>query len=951
MRRLIQKLCMAVVIVAVFLLDVFYGQTLLSQAKAEDVDQFFAPTDRAQEKTTPAPLWLVIDSSPAMAASIEEVKTRLLRWLATLPDTASIGLVRFEGAGTQVILSPQLLSVQRNLLITSIGGLSVTGVMANSDTLIKALQAIPANASCLSTPVLLITSGQLLASDPLNRLPALPLHLQVISVDHAESASLWRQLLNVDHERADFQQLLSLQEFSDALTRAQAVFAAREAVSVTAAIGLANWPQVIEQSRMFVGLFQPGYRRQWLGNVKRFNLDLRNATSLAPILTTNINELVYDAGAAQALQHFPASRQRRVWTYTGDYKVSASTGWASLPAVGSDANLAAASNELLWTANQNPVHDTRLQQLLQVQDAAQAAEVIAWARGVNVWDQDSQTRRSLGAVVHAVPMVINYGFDAQRYTAPPNNPDDRYESVLVSTQAGWLHAQDAVTQTELFSFMPQELLGDLARLQQQESRTRLATGELSPRYQGLDSSWQQWRYDAWQVDAQGKQFRDQQINAQQGDHIYVLGGMRRGGYNYYGLDVTSAQPQWLGTPSRLAAHLQFVIRGGVFDFVPTSSPYRQMGQAWSEPKLAQVRLQDGVHAVWLFGGGYDAEYYDQPIQLARALEPSVSKSASPKKGSAMYMIDAKSGALLWWAAQQDADTVHADLRHSIVASPKLLDVDGDALVDRIYWVDLGGQVFRQDIDNRLQSPLPALSQRIVLQRFAALGGEQGDNRRFFQPPSVATLSDSSGQARVVIALGSGNSEQPQEVLVQNRVVVLFDDLKLNSAVSTRTFTDLSEIDFTSANGVRLTAQSLGWYWNLGGGANAQGEKVVVAPLIIRNQLMVSSLLPQAGGPENLCHAKRPLSMQRLYVLNALTGAASAALRHYTDLGGSDRFRQYASDGAMPARLQVLWAQEKPIGVVVGTDIYRFGQQLLLPDQPLAITKGWRRLERQVLPLP
>lgn len=919
-----------------------FNQGLFNQAWAEDTDPLFAPTT----VTTPAPLWLLLDSSQAMAAPLADVQDRVLLWLATVPDNQLVGMASFDGDGLHGLLTPQPLLVQRAALVAGIQTWNTSGKIANSTELIKALQTLNSSMmgernSCQTPSAILLTAGQLLASDPLVRLSSLPLHLQVISVAHAERAGLWRYVLDVDQEGADFLQLWLPESLSDALTQAQSVSAARQAFSVAAAMGEGSlW---LQQSRLWLGLFQVGYRRQWSGNLKRVDWDVNDPLTLSIRTLLNDSEPVNQGGAVQALQNIASISQRRVWTYTGAYQVSQRTGWASVPAVGSDANLAAASNELRWTANQNPLKDARLQQLLQVTDPNQAAQVVNWARGVDQWDALPQTRRTMGGLVHAVPLVIDYGFDAQRHATPPTDPDLRYQTVMVTTQAGQLHALDALTMGELFSFIPQELLVDLPRLQQQQSRT-LSGENLSPRYQGIDSSWQQWRADVWLTDQQGNAYQDQQINANQQDHVFMLGGMRRGGYNYYALDVTAAQPQWLGTPSLIAAHLQYVIRGGDFDHVPMNSPYRQMGQSWSEPKLAQVRLRDGVQAVWLFGGGYDVAYDD----FANTLKPSTS---NPKKGSAMYMINANTGALLWWAAQQAADTEHPDLRHSIVASPKLLDIDNDGLVDRVYWVDLGGQVFRQDIDNRQQSLLPALTDRIVLQRLAALGGEQTDHRQFFQSPGVAVLADNTGQSRVVIALASGNAEQPLETSVQNRAIVLLDDLQRNSVVSTRTFADLSLIDFTVGSGITLTDQSLGWYWPLGQGREARGEKVVVSPLIIRNHLLVSSVLPFAGGEENLCLAKRPLAMQRFYVVDALTGAATGALRHYSDLGGMGRYRQYARDRLLPVPLQVLWAQDKPVGVLVGTDVYRFGQQLLLPDQPMAITKGWRRLQRQVLAQP
>ncbi|MFX9397515.1 hypothetical protein ABTO25_21085, partial [Acinetobacter baumannii] len=42
---------------------------------------------------------------------------------------------------------------------------------------------------------------------------------------------------------------------------------------------------------------------------------------------------------------------------------------------------------------------------------------------------------------------------------------------------------------------------------------------------------------------------------------------------------------------------------------------------------------------------------------------------------------------------------NANMKHSIVSRISTLDRDGDGLVDHLYFGDLGGQVFRVDLNN------------------------------------------------------------------------------------------------------------------------------------------------------------------------------------------------------------------------------------------------------------
>src|SRR6185369_11546606 len=75
--------------------------------------------------------------------------------------------------------------------------------------------------------------------------------------------------------------------------------------------------------------------------------------------------------------------------------------------------------------------------------------------------------------------------------------------------------------------------------------------------------------------------------------IILIFGLRRGGSDYYALDITSkTAPKFLWTLNS------------------STAGFSELGQAWSEPVLGA--LGTATTYVALFGGGYDT-YYDDPL--------------------------------------------------------------------------------------------------------------------------------------------------------------------------------------------------------------------------------------------------------------------------------------------------------------------------------------------------
>src|SRR5690606_21004242 len=138
---------------------------------------------------------------------------------------------------------------------------------------------------------------------------------------------------------------------------------------------------------------------------------------------------------------------------------------------------------------------------------------------------------------------------------------------------------------------------------------------------------------------------------------------------------------------------------------------------WSKPVLVNVRHNGKIKRAMVVGGGYDMCYENPRFKLntANPAEFQIKNTAgvvtdtcakAQAKGNAGCHVDATSGEKLWWASNGAADTTTAfynqnlNLKHSIVSRISTIDRDGDGLVDHLYFGDLGGQVFRADLDNK-----------------------------------------------------------------------------------------------------------------------------------------------------------------------------------------------------------------------------------------------------------
>lgn len=406
--------------------------------------------------------------------------------------------------------------------------------------------------------------------------------------------------------------------------------------------------------------------------------------------------------------------------------------------------------------------------------------IIDWLSG------EGESANHMGDPLHSVPAILTYG--------EQGDPTTQRKVAFVGTNQGYLHAIDADTGVELWAFMPSQLLPH-ARTQM------LGSGWASHPY-GMDGSPRIW------IDNQAPENTIGDAN----DKIILITGMRRGGNSYYALDITDP------TTPDLAWHIQGGITG--------TSDFIQLGQTWATPALARVKLTADAapQSVLIVSGGYDAITQDAAtVQTPDAI------------GNVIYMIDPTDGTRLWHSSNTGADLNLADMRYSIPADIAPLDANGDGLTDQFYAADMGGQVWRFDIDNTHANDFVSGG------RIAALSGTSTNTHvRFFNKPDIS-LTVKDNQYKSAIAIGSGSRPTPLNTLVADQFFVLFQDTPF-AKPSFYTSITPSELTNRTTN-LNGTTNAAGWRMAFPG----LGEKVLTKSITLANTVIFPTFTPPPSG--------------------------------------------------------------------------------------------------------
>jgi type IV pilus assembly protein PilY1 len=569
---------------------------------------------------------------------------------------------------------------------------------------------------------------------------------------------------------------------------------------------------------LYVSVFRASSKTHWPGNIKKYTI------ADATIVDKNDNPAVDPA--------------------TGYFADTAHNFWnPGADADGPDVNLGGAANVLPDPASRKVYTNLGSTNLTDASNAVSAANVLSftpadfgltgaageptvssmidWIRGADVKDEDGDplttVRYDMGDSLHAQPAAVVYGAGA--------NQGSFDIVVFTATNDGYLHAIDAGTGTELWSFVPHELLENMSDLYFDET--------ISSKNYGLDGD---------VVAIVADRDNDGEIEAAGGDFVYLIFGMRRGGYNYFAVDVTDK-----ATPK-----LKWI------------RSFPEFGQTWSAPVVARVDVNSlsatGTDdAVLIVGGGYDT-VHDQAIH----------PSSPDAEGAGIFMLDLETGAQLWRAGP-DAGALTdglqaAKMTRAIPARIRVLDLTGDGYADRMYAADLGGQIWRFDISN---GALPTgLVAGGVIARFGAEGlatPSAAETRRFYTSPDVALFRDLKQDRRfLAISLGSGYRAHPLDGSAEDRFYSLRDKDVFNGLTQAQynsypIATDADMVEVSGSLHTDITSADRGWKLTL-----PVGQKVLSDSQTFDDSIFFVSFEPDVASADP-CQAG--LSVNRLYRVN------------------------------------------------------------------------------------
>lgn len=459
----------------------------------------------------------------------------------------------------------------------------------------------------------------------------------------------------------------------------------------------------------------------------------------------------------------------------------------------------------------------------------------------------------LGGVIHSRPTLITYGANINAADKDSNNDgkvdadagmvatdeSSRDDYVMFGSMEGALHIASAETGQESFAFIPKTILDE--QNGQIQALQPASTISNAPTF-GVDAPWSvqgSYKYDfsAPTSQSSGK------ITAEQ---VYVYGGLRQGGKGLYGLDVSN-----LNAPRML------------FSLNERTEGYQALGKAWSEPVTGRIRVGTGrnsIRDVIIFGGGYDECYEDPTFRLGVSDNKfSECNAKSMADGNAVYIADARTGAVLWSISGRDsgASGRHIkvpEMKHSVVGKITTLDRDDDGMIDHLYFADLGGQAFRVDLRNGQNISGSAGSNnftRRIVRVLNASGDDKSDANsktllkqglqpRFYGQPSVSFYKD-SGVLFALINIASGDRSNPISRLrntIPSQSDKLFgiidrdiasqglyaEDASVSLITKDLTISNLTEMPFNKVAGATKTsvqasmrpsvATKQGWYYPL-----------------------------------------------------------------------------------------------------------------------------------------
>jgi type IV pilus assembly protein PilY1 len=328
-------------------------------------------------------------------------------------------------------------------------------------------------------------------------------------------------------------------------------------------------------------------------------------------------------------------------------------------------------------------------------------------------------------------------------------------------------------------------------------------------------------------------------------HTVLVGGLNLGGQGIYAIDVTN--PDSLGQTS---------VMWEIND--RTSTEFRDLGYTYSQPAL--VRLHDGTWGA-VFGNGYNNTAADG--------------AASTTGNAVLYIVNVETGQLLrkfdtGKGMGQDPKGIG---RPNGLATPTLVDLDGDRIVDYAYAGDLFGNVWKFDLTSETAANWDFAFQASGNPAPLFVTSDDGTNTDADADLEVAAqrqpITSRIEVARgpygngAMLLFGTGKFLESTDKVINPRAdqtfYALYDDFTtaiggrdelVEQTIEDEYLPEIDESDSTESAGLRGRRTSnrammgRGWYLDLiSPEAGYEGERVVTDPIVRDDRVIFNTLIP------------------------------------------------------------------------------------------------------------
>jgi type IV pilus assembly protein PilY1 len=540
----------------------------------------------------------------------------------------------------------------------------------------------------------------------------------------------------------------------------------------------------ISGDRIYVPLMVPSATTFWKGNLKSYSISVVDGNIV--LRDANGQAVVNDAYEFTGSQDYWGNTSDDGETLAGGAArhMGTTTGIRDLF---TNLDTSVALSDSANRVDRNNANITNA--MMDVATDDERIDLLNWITWDPNWTADEEDEEShigvMGAPLHTQPAVVNYtGGDV----------------VYLPTSEGVLEAIDATTGTELWAFMPLDLLGNIHDIKTNNPAT-------TP-YYGLDGP-----LTVYEV----------------GSSKMAIFGMRRGGYKYYLLNITNRDAPVFVKELSASADNEFA----------------ELGQTWSKPLFVKMRINGSEREVLVFGGGYDPDQDD------------ATSRSDDDIGNLIYIVDASNGEVLKTISNTGANANITNMRNSIPGNITTIDLNGDALVDRLYASDVGGRVIRFDVE--------------AFQGGVVADVTQGsDFRRFFNAPQIGYYSK-GGYQFLAILIGSGNRTDPLDGSVTDRFYMIKDTNVWYPPASYTAVTESSMLNATSStlnSADVLNIANSGWYLDF-----SSTEKSYSKAILYDYAIIFTTFSATRAEEQGDCEARGAAGTARVYAVNLVNAGA------------------------------------------------------------------------------